>query len=197
MLAPTRYAPPPHATIRVHPERDARDEAAAFLAEGIVAHVAFVDDGRPVVIPMTYHADDVRRLYLHGGHHSRLMAHLASGAEVCVSVTLADALVFSRTAINHSINYRSVVCFARASASQPDAAAQRELLHAMIARYHPGRTAGVDYAPISDAHLRGTAFVALDVTAWSAKARRGGPKGPHDADPDAPGTAGVAPIASR
>jgi hypothetical protein len=65
----------------------------------------------------------------------------------------------------------------------------------MIERFHPGRTAGVDYAAITDAHLRGTAFVALDVEAASAKARRGGPNGPHDADPDAPGSAGVVDVA--
>ena len=35
------------------------------------------------------------------------------------------------------------------------------------------------------------AFVALDVEARSAKARRGGPKGPRDGDESAPGTAGV------
>lgn len=189
----------PHATIRVHPERGAADEAPAFLAEGFVAHVGFVEGGRPIVIPMTYQvdADAPRRLFLHGGHHSRLMALLAEGAEVCVTVTLVDGLVYSRTALNHSVNYRSVVCFGRASAAQPGADEQRRVFEAMIARYHPGRTAGVDYAPIPDAHLRATAIVALDVDALSAKARRGGPTGPLDRDPDAPGTAGVIRLVGR
>jgi uncharacterized protein len=190
------HGAPAHATIRVHPERATTDEAPAILAEGLVAHVGFVDGGRPFVIPMTYHADPDApgRLYLHGGHHSRLMALLASGAEVSVAVTLLDGLVYSRQALSHSVNYRSVVCFARASSEQPGVEEQRRLFEAMIARYHPGRTAGVHYEPIPDAHLRGTALVALDVTAWSAKARRGGPKGPRDGDDTASGTAGVAPL---
>ena len=183
----------PGTTIRRHPERDVTDEAPEFLARGVVAHVGFVDGGQPVVIPMTYHAspDDPAHLYLHGSHDSRLIARLASGDPVCVAVTLVDGLVYSRTAHDHSVNYRSVVAFCRASKVQPDRDVQRRMLEAMIARYFPGRTAGVDYEPIPDAHLSATAFIALDVEAWSAKARRGGPNGPTDHDPDLPGSAGV------
>lgn len=194
MPRPPRTTPTdPRATIRVHPDRDAGDEAASFLADGLVAHVAFVDDGQPFVIPMTYHArpSEPHRLYLHGGHHSRLLRHLASGASVCVAVTLVDGVVYSRTAMNHSVNYRSVVCFGRAAAVQPSADEQRAVMHEMIERYTPGRLAGVDFEPVPDVHLRATAFVALDVEATSAKARRGGPKGPRDGDEAAPGTAGV------
>jgi nitroimidazol reductase NimA-like FMN-containing flavoprotein (pyridoxamine 5'-phosphate oxidase superfamily) len=177
------------ATIRVHPDRAVPDEIADFLDAGVVAHVGFVDDGQPVVIPMTYHVDD-DLLYLHGGHHGRLMRHLASGASICVTVTLIDGLVYSKTALNHSVNYRSVVCFGRA-APPADQATQARVLDAMIGRYFPGRTAGRDYSAPSDAHLTATAFVPILIEAASAKARRGGPTGPRDDDPAAPGTAGV------
>lgn len=179
--------------LHVHADRGVPDEAAAILAEGLVAHVAFVMDGQPYVMPMSYHFDPARRthVYLHGGHHSRLMRHLATQAPVCIEVTLVDGLVYSRTALYHSVNYRSVVLFGRAAASPPPDAVQRELLHDMVARYHPGRTAGRDYEAIPDGHLSATAFIDIAIEEWSAKARRGGPKGPQDADPAAPGTAGV------
>jgi nitroimidazol reductase NimA-like FMN-containing flavoprotein (pyridoxamine 5'-phosphate oxidase superfamily) len=178
--------------VRIHPERAAPAEVAGILAAGMVAHVAFADGAQPVVIPMAYHFDpaDPERLYLHGAHHSRLMAHLASGAPVCVGVTLVDGLVDSRTALYHSVNYRSVVCFARAAA-EPAPGRQRALLDGMIARYFPGRLAGRDYEPAPDAHLDATAFVALEIEEASAKIRRGPPKGPRDADDTAPGSAGV------
>jgi hypothetical protein len=67
----------------------------------------------------------------------------------------------------------------------------------MIGRYFPGRTAGRDYAPAPREHLDATAFVMLEIEEWSAKARRGGPKGPKDADPIAPGTAGVVMLGAR
>jgi len=194
-------APPPTASderlteramLRVHADRGVPEEAAAILADGLVAHVAFVADDQPFVIPMSYHFDPARpsRLYLHGGHHSRLMRSLATRAPVCIEVTLVDGLVYSRTALYHSVNYRSVVVFGRAVATPPNEE-QRALLHAMVERYHPGRTVGRDYEAVPDAHLAATAFVAIAIEEWSAKARRGGPKGPQDDDPLASGTAGV------
>lgn len=187
---------PAHATIRAHPERDRTDEAPQILARGIVAHVAFVDGGRPVVIPMTYQysAADPHRLYLHGGRNGRLMKHLATGAPVSVAVTIADGLVYSKTALDHSVNYRSVVLFARAAEEQPGIEERRRILEEMIARYYPGRTAGVDYERASNAHLEATAMVALEIEEWSAKVRRGGPNGPGDEDGTRPGTAGVVPL---
>ena len=185
------------AVLRMHPERAAADEVSAILADGLVVHVAFVDDGQPFAIPMTYQHDPNQpaRLHLHGAHHSRLLKHLQSGASVCVSLTLVDGLVYSRTALNHSVNYRSVVGFGRAAAPQPALAEQRRILDGMIGRYFPGRTPGVDYDVTPDVHLEATAFVTLEIEAWSAKARRGGAKGPRDADADAPGTAGVVELA--
>ena len=194
--APTPETMPAHATIRAHPERDRTADAPRILAAGLVAHVGFVDEGRPVVIPMSYHygAEEPRRLYLHGGAHGRLVAQVATGAPVCVTVTELDGLVYSRTALNHSVNYRSVVIFARAAAEQPSVADRERILEAMIARYFPGRTADVHYTPSTAVQLAATALVALEIEEWSAKVREGGPNGPGDDDPARPGTAGVIPL---
>jgi nitroimidazol reductase NimA-like FMN-containing flavoprotein (pyridoxamine 5'-phosphate oxidase superfamily) len=109
---------------------------------------------------------------------------------VCVTVTMVDGLVYSRSALFHSVNYRSVVCFCRAAAV-PEMAARAGILDGMIARYFPGRLAGRDYEAAPESHLEATAFVALEIEESSAKVRRGGPKGPRDSDPIAWGTAGV------
>lgn len=193
-------APSPRATIRRHPERAVEDaaEITRILEMGFVAHVGFVHAGQPYVIPMTYHFDAAypRQLYLHGAHASRLLKHLATGAVVCVEIMLLDGLVFSRTAQYHSMNYRSVAVFARGRRVR-GAKAQRTLMEAMIARYHPGRMAGRDYEAIPDADLKATAFIALEIEEWSAKVRAGGPTGPRDNDPNALGTAGVVALVSR
>ncbi len=180
-------------TLHQHRERSAPADAAAFLASGYVAHVGVADDHGPVVIPMTYHFDAATpdELYLHGALNSRLMAAVASGAPVCVTVTMVDGLVYSKTALNHSVNYRSVVCFCRAAATQPDDARKRALLDGLIGRYWPGRGPDAGYAPMSDTHLNATAFVALHIDEMSAKTRTGDSKGPGDDDPSVPGTAGV------
>lgn len=198
-MSPTVYheSTPVRSAVRVHPEREVPEEAAAILAAGYVAHVGFEVDGQPYVIPMTYQFDPAEptRLYLHGGHHSRLMQHLAGGAPVCVTVTMVDGLVYSRSALYHSVNYRSVVCFARAG-EVPDEATRARVLDGMIGRFFPGRVAGRDYEAAPAAHLDATAFVALEIEEWSAKARRGGPRGPRDSDPIAWGTAGVIPLSA-
>lgn len=181
------------ARLKMHKERAATEDAPAMLAAGIVAHVGIADADGPVVIPMTYHFDPATpgEIYLHGAHHSRLMDAVASGERVCVTVTMVDGLVYSKTALNHSVNYRSVVCFCRAAAVQPGADRQRALLNGMVGRYFTGRALGTDYADIAEKELNATAFVALTIEAISAKRRTGGANGPGDNDPAVPGTAGV------
>ena len=163
------------ARVRIHPERAEPDQVGTILRDGLIAHVAIADDAGPVVIPMTYYvdADAPNSVYIHGAHHSRLMACVARGQPVCVTVTLVDGLVYSRTALYHSTNYRSAVCFGRGRVVT-DTAQQRRVAEGLVRRYFPGRTSGVDYDPIPDEHLGATAFAAIDIEEASAKVRRGG-----------------------
>lgn len=181
--------------VRMHAERSVPQRAQEFLASGKVAHVGFSVDGQPYVIPFSYHYDagNPRRLLLHGSTASRALLHLAGGAPVCVTVTMLDGLVYSRTALYHSMNYRSVLCFGtgRLIESRQE---KRNLFQAMIHRYFAGRTAGRDYDPIPDEHLDSTSLVEVQIEEISAKTREGGPKGPRDNDNTAPGTCGVIPL---
>jgi nitroimidazol reductase NimA-like FMN-containing flavoprotein (pyridoxamine 5'-phosphate oxidase superfamily) len=179
--------------IRQHAERAVLDQAPEILVAGLVAHVGFIDEGCPVVIPMSYHYDPLApdRLYLHGSQSSRALERMAGGAPVSICVTTTTGLVYSRTALYHSMNYQSVVCFGRGRVVT-DGPEKDRLLRAMIGRYFAGRAAGVDYDVPPEEHLAGTTIVEIAIEGWSAKARAGGPQGPRDADPDAPGTCGVA-----
>lgn len=179
------------ATIRRHPERTlpVPEEAERILSEAVVAHVGIVQDGRPVVIPMTFQYLD-GRIYLHGAPGSRLIQAAASGAPICVEATVVEGLIASKSAETHSINYRSVVCFGTGALVE-DRERRRAILEAMIGRYFPGRTAGTDYAPVTEREDKATRVVEIKLEAVSAKGRSGGPRGPLDDDPDAPGNAGV------
>ena len=178
--------------IRRHPERAVPAEAAAILAAGHVAHLAFVEDGQPFVIPTGYQFDpeDPNHLYMHGSPASRMLRVLASGAPVSIGVTLVDGLVYSKTALNHSMNYRSVVCFGRGRVVR-DADTQLRVYRGMVSRYFPGRTPGRDYSEPTPEHLAATTLIEIEIEECSAKKREGGPLGPLDALPDAPGTCGV------
>jgi nitroimidazol reductase NimA-like FMN-containing flavoprotein (pyridoxamine 5'-phosphate oxidase superfamily) len=178
--------------IKRHPERAVPDETSEILLEGTVAHVGFADEIGPVVIPLLYgfSPSEPDRIILHGSRASRLQKELASGAPVCVTVTLLDGLVYSRSAKFHSANYRSVTCFGRAR-EITDPAAKESAMAEMTARYFAGRSAGSDYEPPTQRELDEITIVELLIEESSAKARRGGPKGPNDDTPDAPGSAGL------
>ena len=177
--------------IRNHPERAVPEEAAEILGNGLVAHVGFIEDGLPYVIPLSYHYDGKNpdRLYLHGSIRSRAMEVLASGVPVCVTVTLTDGLVYSRKAMNHSMNYRSVVLFGTAH-EVTDHDEKFDLFDQMVQRYFPDRLMERDYNPPPASDLGITALVEVQIEEWNAKARRGGPTGPDDDKPDALGSAG-------
>src|SRR6202011_1991853 len=79
-----------------------------------VCQVGFVVDGQPFVLP-TIHARVGEVLYLHGARANRMLRTLSEGLEACVSVTIVDGLVLARSAFHHSVNYRSVTLFGRAT----------------------------------------------------------------------------------
>ena len=178
--------------IRNHPERAVPDETSEILSQGMVAHLGFIQDDTPYVIPFTYHYDAAApdSIYLHGSIRSRALKHLSTGAPVCITVTLTDGLVYSRKAMNHSVNYRSVTLFGSAS-EVTDEDEKFDLFDKMVQRYFPGRTVGHDYNPPPSPDLGITALVEVKIEEWNAKARRGMPTGPDDDEPDALGSAGV------
>jgi nitroimidazol reductase NimA-like FMN-containing flavoprotein (pyridoxamine 5'-phosphate oxidase superfamily) len=178
--------------LRRHPERVMPDTADrdALLAEALVAHVGLCIDGVPVVIPLLFqHEGDV--VYFHGSPASRAIRHLASGAPVCITVTTVEGLVASRTALNHSANYRSVVAFGRGR-PVADLDAKRAVLERMTARLLDGRAADRDYMAATPRDLKTTLMAAVTIEAWSGKRRTGPPLGPLDADlPDDHEAAGM------
>src|SRR6478609_3477912 len=86
-----------------------RDAIHAILDSTYICHLGFVADGAPVVLPTIY-ARVGDRLYVHGSTGSRPMRGAAGpGLAVCLTVTLVDGLVLTKSAFNHSVNFRSVV----------------------------------------------------------------------------------------
>jgi nitroimidazol reductase NimA-like FMN-containing flavoprotein (pyridoxamine 5'-phosphate oxidase superfamily) len=167
------FTPTDRTSVMRLPKRASYDRALVYqiLDEGFVCHVGFVVDGTPRVIPTAYgRVGDV--LYLHGAKASRMLKALAGGAEACVTVTLVDGLVLARSAFHHSMNYRSVVVFGRASAVEDP----REKLAAMRAfseHLIPGRWSEVREP--NGRELAATLVLSLPLAEVSAKVRAGSP----------------------
>src|SRR6188472_2054992 len=132
-------APSVRTTVRRKADRGRyeRDAIHAILDEGLVAHVGFTSDFGVAVLPMVYaRIDD--NLYLHGAVGNHMLRSL-DGADVCVTVTLVDGLVLSRSAFHHSMNYRSVVVYARAELVTDDDEKDC-VLRAVVDHMVPGRS---------------------------------------------------------
>ncbi len=165
--------PTDRTTLRRKKERGSYDRSLVddILDEGLLCHVGFSLDGSPFVLPMAYtRVED--SLYLHGATGNRMLRYLAQGAQVCVTVTLLDALVLARSAFHHSMNYRSVVLFGTTDRVVDDDK-KRLASNALLEHLVPGRSAGT--RPPSDDELRSVLMIRMPISEGSAKVRTGGP----------------------
>jgi len=177
----TRNASTDRTRVRRLPKRGAYDRATidAILDEGLVAHVGFVVDGQPFVIPTLY-ARDGDRVLIHGSAASRMLVTLDEGVDMCVTVTLADGLVVARSAFESSMNYRSVVLLGKARAvGEP--AAKMDALRALVEHLIPGRWD--DCRLPDDDETKATLVLEMPIDEASAKVRTGPPLDKeHDLD---------------
>jgi len=184
---------PPTGRTALHrlPRRGVYDKAQvyAILDEGFVCHAGFVIDGQPYVIPTGY-ARSGDEIFLHGSAASRMLGALGDGLDVCVTVTLVDGFVLSRSAFHHSINYRSVVMLGRARVLA-DPAEKMAALRCFTNHILPGRWDEV--RPPSDQELKATMVLALPLEEVSAKVRSGPPV-EDESDIARPAWAGVVPL---
>ena len=178
-------------TLKRLPQRGSFDREVinAILDEGFVCHAGFIADHKPVVIPTGY-ARVNESLIIHGSQASRMLRALGKGIDMCVTVTLIDGLVLARSAFHHSMNYRSVVVFGRATAIETRSeklAALRALSEHMI----PGRW---DYVrEPNERELQQTTVLSVPLNEASAKIRTGQPID-DDEDYDLPIWAGILPL---
>jgi uncharacterized protein len=181
----------PRSRVRRVPARGVYDRQSidAILDEALIAHLGFVHDGHPFVIPML-HARVGDLVYVHGSAASRTIRTLTSGVPATLTVTLVDGVVLARSAFHHSVNYRSVVVLGDARPVEgPDE--RLRALEALTERLVPGRWAEV--RPPSSQELKATRVLAMTLDESSAKIRTGPPVD-DDEDYELPVWAGVIPM---
>jgi nitroimidazol reductase NimA-like FMN-containing flavoprotein (pyridoxamine 5'-phosphate oxidase superfamily) len=167
-----------------------REAIDAVLDAGLVAHLGFVSDGQPFVIP-TLHArlgDDV---YVHGSAASRTLRALEGGIAACLTVTLLDGIVLARSVFEHSMNYRSVVVLGTAvPVDEPDE--KLAALETFTEKLLPGRWA--EARPPTPKELKATSVLRLPLDEASAKIRDGGPEDGDTPDAELDVWAGHVPL---
>lgn len=153
-------------------DRASTDRGAlhAVLDEGLVCHLGLVTGGAPMVLPTGYGRDG-DTLYLHGSSGASTMRAAADGPEICVTVTLVDAVIYARSVNNHSMNYRSAVIYGR-----PREVTERtEKLHGLrVLTDHLAPGSWEHARGVSPKELAAVTVLALDLTEASVKMRTGG-----------------------
>lgn len=159
--------------LRRIPKRGSLDRELIYsiLDEALIAHVGFISNNQPFVIPMAY-GRKKDTLYLHGASVSRLITTLEKGIDVCLTVTLIDGLVLARSLFHHSMNYRSVVLFGKAALVEKKAEKMTALKvlteHIIPKRWQDARLP-------NERELKATSVLALPIEEGSAKVRTGQP----------------------
>lgn len=146
-----------------------REDLYSIIDDAMVAHVGFVVDGKPVVIPMACGRSG-DELLLHGSSGSRLMRTLAQGAPVSVSITELTGLKVSRSTFESGMNYRSAVIFGDAVLLEGEAKTQA--LERISDALLPGRVAETRSSTRKE--LAATLAICVPLTEASVKISDGG-----------------------
>jgi len=160
-----------------------------ILDSGLVCHVGFIADGRPVVTPTAYWRMG-ESIYFHGSAASRTLKSLSGGIPVCVTVSHLDGIVHARSGFNSCMNYRAVMIFGEAE-PVTDPAEKASCLDGLLNRLAPGRAA--QSKPTSRQELKATAVLRLALNEVSAKVRAGG-VGDDEEDQKLDYWAGIVPV---
>ena len=169
-----------------------RDTVHAILDAGIVAHVAFIQDGAPVVVPMLYARDD-ETIYLHGARKARVVRLLEDTKHASLNVTLLDALVLARSAFNSSMNYRSVTVFGKPTLVD-DRDTKLHAMHTISEHIMPGRWD--DLRDPLEKEVKMTGVISMSIDAASAKVAANPYPEDEDEDYAIPVWAGILPLKS-
>jgi uncharacterized protein len=161
------YTPTAKTQVRRRPARGVYDRVTVhrIIDETLVAHVGFVVDGEPRVLPTAIMRIG-EHVYVHGSASNHMLRSLAAGAPACITVTLIDSIVAGRSGFGCSMDYRSVVILSRGEPIE-DVAEKERLVAAFVQHIIPGHRV----RPPKPEELAATLFLRFPLTEVSAKIR--------------------------
>ena len=164
-----------------------RDVVNQIIDATTLCHVSYIIDDRPYVTP-TLQWREGDNIYWHGSSASRFLRQIV-GKEVCMAITHFDGYVLARSALHHSINYRSVMLFGEAT--KIDGEEKNRLLDNFVDALIPGRLK--ELRQMTDQESKATTVFSMPIDEGSAKVRTGPPVDDEE-DYELPIWAGVIPI---
>jgi uncharacterized protein len=146
-----------------------RDTIYSILDAMPMCHIGYMQQNSPVVMP-TIQWREGDHIYWHASSGGRGVKAWLEG-EVCITVTLLDGLVLARSALHHSVNFRSVLIFGQPTLIT-DYDEKYKKLNGLIDHLYPGRSSSL--RTMTDAEVKQTAVLSLPIEEASAKIRNTG-----------------------
>lgn len=179
-MTPARPDQPPTDELRVRrlPEYQVTERAAldALLDEALIAHVAVVRDGAPILLPFAC-ARDGDSLLLHGSTGAGVL-RVAAEEKLAVGVTHLDGLVYARSLFESSMHYRSAVVLGRADVLT--GAERLRALDVLADHLFPGR--GSEVRDHTQKELAATLVLRVPLDRFSVKVSDGPADDPDDGE---------------
>ncbi|MGL5826143.1 MAG: pyridoxamine 5'-phosphate oxidase family protein [Nocardioides sp.] len=148
-----------------------------IVDDALIAHLAVVRDGKPVVLPFAC-ARAGNSVILHGSTGGGVL-RLAAGQPVSVAITHLDGLVYARSLFESSMHYRSAVILGEVEVLTGDD--RIAALHVLSEHLFPGRATEVrDH---STKELAATLVLRLSLDRASVKVGNGPADDPDDGEP--------------
>jgi nitroimidazol reductase NimA-like FMN-containing flavoprotein (pyridoxamine 5'-phosphate oxidase superfamily) len=155
----------------------AADEAwiRDFLLEAPVGVLATVRDDQPFVNSNLFVFDpDAHAIYLHTARTGRTRDNVERHPAVAFTVYETGRLLPADEALEFSIEYGGVVVFGSARVVDDPVEAERGLQR-LLDKYAPHLRPGRDYRAITEAELKRTTVIRLDIESWSGKRKEAEP----------------------
>ncbi len=165
-----------------------RDLAYQIIDQSLVSQLGMIIDGLPFVQPVS-HWRSGDRIYWHGATKGRMIKGVIN-RPVCLTFVLVDGLVLARSAIHHSVNYRSAMLFGEPELIT-DPAEKEKQLEIFINRYVADRWSTL--RPMHQNELKATGILSMPIDEGSVKMRAQPPVDDEE-DYQWPVWAGVLPL---
>lgn len=147
------------------------EQAYSILDKEFNCFIGFIHENHPFVIPTIYGRKD-NTIYFHGSIASRMMIEIGLGIDVCLTVSIVNGLVLSKSAYNHSLNYESIMLFGKAK--KVDDSEKLTALKVISDQVLKGRWEETRLP--NDFELKATSVLKISIDEFSAKVRTGHPE---------------------
>ena len=143
-----------------------------FLARAEFGTMATAKGDQPFLVTRNFAYDETAHaIYMHGAKKGRTHDKAMEAPRVCFSASEAGRLLPAKRAMNLGTEFGGVVAFGRLHLVD-DAAEARHGLQLLCSKYFPHLEPGVDYETTTEADLKVTAVLRIDIESWSGKEKK-------------------------